>query len=116
MTEIRLITFDLDNTLWDVGQVIRHAEERMHELLDELVPSYRELMHRDMVMEIRASSLAERPELAHDVSALREDVLYRGIRHCGVPDSSARQLARDAFQRFLHARQEVVLFEHALES
>ena len=38
MAEIRLITFDLDNTLWDVGQVIRHAETQMQAWLDEVVP------------------------------------------------------------------------------
>lgn len=88
----------------------------MYEFLDEHVPSYRQTMDRETIMEIRARSVAERPELAHDVSALREEVLYRGIRLSGFDDGRAREWAHTAFQAFLAARQEVVFLEHAVES
>jgi len=116
MADIRLITFDLDNTLWDVGRVIGGAETAMYAWLDDQVPEYRQMMDRDTLIGIRTAVIAERPETGHDVSALREEVLYRGILHCGRDDPSARALARSAFETFLTARQQVVFFEHALES
>lgn len=116
MAEIRLITFDLDNTLWDVGRVIRHAEAQMYAWLDEVVPEYRRTMSQDRLLELREQVLAERPELSHDVSGLREAVLFKGMRRLGLNESNSAEYARLAFQTFFAARQEVVFFEHALEA
>ncbi len=116
MAEIRLITFDLDNTLWDVGRVIRHAEARMYAWLDEAVPAYRPTINQDVTLEIRQQLVAARPELGHDVSGLREAMLFMGMRRLGLSESVAAENARLAFQTFFEARQEVVFFEHALEA
>lgn len=116
MADIRFITFDLDNTLWDVGQVIGHAEARMNAWLDERVPAYRQAIDRDTLLEIRSSVVHDRPDLGHDVSALRREVLFRGMQRHGLDEATARDNADRAFQVFLAARQEVVFFEHALET
>lgn len=116
MAEIRLVTFDLDNTLWDVGLVLRHAEARMYAFLDEQVPEYRRLLAPEAIMDIRHEVIRDQPHAAHDVSALREEVLYRGVLRCGYPDAAARAHARAAFAAFFEARQEVVFFDHALET
>lgn len=116
MADIRLITFDLDNTLWDVGLVIGRADETMYRWLDEQVPEYRRTLDRDALLAIRAAVVAEVPGAGHDVSVLREEVLYRGMRRCGYGEAEARAQARAAFQIFYDARQQVVFFEHALES
>ena len=116
MAEIRLITFDLDNTLWDVGQVIRHAESQMNAWLDDRVPDYRQLMTPETLQAIRSQVVAERPELGHDVSRLREAVIYTGMRRLGLSDVEAGARAREAFLTFFEARQQVVFFEHALDA
>ncbi len=116
MADIRLITFDLDNTLWDVGTVIRHAEQKMWGWLDESVPEYRQVMTQDMLQEVRSEIVSKQPELGHDVSALRESVLVEGMRRTGMKDRDARKQGRAAFLVFYEARQQVVFFEHALES
>ncbi|MGE0621777.1 MAG: HAD family hydrolase [Pseudomonadales bacterium] len=116
MADIRLITFDLDNTLWDVGTVIRHAESTMNDWLDERVPEYRKTLDREAVLGLREAVIRERPELGHDVSALREEILFRGMRRLGHAETQAREHAAGAFQAFLEARQQVVFFEAALES
>lgn len=116
MADIRLITFDLDNTLWDVGQVIRHAEEEMNTWLDTTVPEYRRRLDRDAVLELRSQVIADRPDMGHDVSALREEILYRGMRRIGLDEPAARDAAANAFRIFFEARQRVVFFEHALET
>ena len=116
MADIRLITFDLDNTLWDTGTVIRHAEQEMWGWLDEVVPEYRAVMTQDMLQELRARLVSEQPGLGHDVSALREAVLFEGMRRTGMNERAARAQARAAFLVFFEARQQVVFFEHALET
>lgn len=116
MAEIRLITFDLDNTLWDVGTVIRHAEQEMWDWLDEVVPEYREVMTQDVLGELRTRVVRDQPELGHDVSALREAVLYEGMRRSGMKERQARDHAQSAFLVFFEARQQVVFYEQALET
>ncbi len=116
MPEIRLITFDLDNTLWDVGQVIRHAEATMNAWLDAEVPAYRETIQSEDLMVLRERIAKDRPELRHDVSAFRREVLFQGMRRLGHADGEARRLAEGAFAVFFAARQEVEFYEHALET
>lgn len=116
MADIHLITFDLDNTLWDVGTVIRHAEQEMWLWLAEAVPEYRAVMTEDALHELRVRLVSEQPRLGHDVSALREAVLYEGMRCAGLNERDARAQARRAFQIFFEARQQVVFFDHALET
>ncbi len=116
MADIRLVTFDLDNTLWDVGVVIGRAERKMYAWLDEHVPEYRQRLDRDALLAIRAEVIRQHPAMGHDVSALREEVLYRGLRGLGLADASAREHAASAYRIFFHARQQVVFFDHALEA
>jgi len=116
MPDIKLITFDLDNTLWNVEVVIRRAEARMREWLHDRVPEYGTRIPTEAVLDLRNAVLQEHPELRHDLSRLREEILFRAISHCGYRDREARQLARDAFGIFLDARHEVEFFEGALET
>jgi putative hydrolase of the HAD superfamily len=116
LADIRLITFDLDNTLWDVGQVIQQAEETMNAWLDTEVPEYRHRIDRDARMELREQVIAELPEASFNVSALREEILYRGMLLCGLEKNQARDHARQAFSTFFEARQQVVFYDNALES
>lgn len=116
MADIKLITFDLDNTLWNVETVIGNAEREMRAWLSGRVPDFEPNFPLERMMELRAGIVEEMPALRHDLSRLREEVLYRAIRQCSFADRQARQLARDAFDVFLDARHEVEFFEGALET
>ena len=117
MPRIRLITFDLDNTLWDVYPVIMGAERKLAQWLEERVPEVM-AFYKDggAVSAVRAALIEERPGITHDISRLREELIYRCIRHVGHEDESARRLARGAFHVFLDARHEIDYFEGALDA
>ena len=115
MAEIRVITFDLDDTLWDVGKVIRNAEAEMRDWLGEHVPEFASRFDREALFELRVDLVRANPQLSHDVSALREAVLYKAIGICGYAPAEARLHARNAFNTFYEARQHVVFFDDALE-
>jgi HAD superfamily hydrolase (TIGR01549 family) len=114
MPQIRLITFDLDNTLWDVHSVIMNAEATMRAWLVERVPEYARQIDTEQIQQIRNSAMAENSALAHDVSAMRKAVLKRAFSICGYSDSEARGLSQRAFDVFFEARQQVVFFPAAL--
>lgn len=116
MADIKLITFDLDNTLWNVETVIRAAETRMRDWVRDRVPDYHVRFPAEALLELRNAVVEERPELRHDLSALREELLYRAFLQCGTGRRDARALARQAFEIFLDARHEVEYFDGALET
>ena len=115
MPKLRVITFDLDNTLWDVDRVIINAGRQMRGWLAEHVPEYAELFPAEAIIELRTQVVTRQPELKHDLSKLREEVLFEAIGRCGYPPAQARQHAKQAFQLFFEARHEVDFFEGALE-
>ena len=117
MPRIRVITFDLDNTLWNVQTVIGNAERRMRTWLTDNVPEVMELyVDGESVRHIREALVAERPDIVHDLSKLREEVIFRSIRQCGHDAPSARKLAQGAFAEFFEARHNVEYFDGALEA
>ncbi|MCZ6658422.1 MAG: HAD family hydrolase [Gammaproteobacteria bacterium] len=117
MPRIRVITFDLDNTLWDVRTVIGNAEHRMRAWLAEHVPEVIELYEDGAVIQqIRDELISEQPAVVHDLSTLREEVVFRAVRRCGRNENAARQLAQGAFCEFFEARHEVEYFDGALEA
>jgi FMN hydrolase / 5-amino-6-(5-phospho-D-ribitylamino)uracil phosphatase len=116
MSQLKLITFDLDNTLWNVDSVIRNAELRMQAWLRERVPEFAVRFPPQAVQELRNAVIEASPELRHDLSTLREEILYRAIVQCGFSRQDARALARGAFHIFLDARHEVEFFDGALET
>ena len=115
MDPVRVVTFDLDNTLWDVGEVMRRAEQQMRSWLDIEAPEYSEQFDQEAIFLLRKQIVAADPALRHDLSALREEVLFQAISHCGYAPTAARVLAKNAFLRFFEARHDVVYFNGALE-
>lgn len=113
---IQLVTFDLDNTLWDVDSVIRAAEAELKSWLGERVPEFAGRFHGEALATVRTAVLEAQPALAHDVSALRLAVLDRAFTLLGFGAGEARRLARDAFDVFYEARQRVVFYDGALDT
>ena len=117
MPRIRVITFDLDNTLWNVQTVIGNAERRMRAWMTDNVPEVMELyVDGESVRQIRAALVDEQPSIVHDLSKLREEVIFRSILQCGHDQLGARKLAQGAFAEFFEARHDVEYFDGALEA
>jgi len=115
MGRIRLVTFDLDNTLWDVDSVIREAERVTRRWLIEQVPEAADITP-DAYLALRAEALADAPRLAHDVSRLRIEVSRRALLGTGRSAQEAQRIAEAAFELFLHERHKVKYFDGALDA
>ncbi len=116
MPDVKLITFDLDNTLWDVDSVIRKAENSLRAWLLEEVPEVVTRYPPEAMIELRTTLLQDNPQWRHNLSRLREELLYQAIRRSGYGEREARKHAADAFAVFLDARHEVEYFAGALEA
>lgn len=116
MASVTLVTFDLDNTLWDVDRVVRRAEERMRTWIRERVPVFDERFPPEMMAGLRTSVLAAEPALRHDLSKFRERLLFVALCQCDLAEAVAADLAAGAFAEFYAARHDVEYFPDALST
>jgi FMN hydrolase / 5-amino-6-(5-phospho-D-ribitylamino)uracil phosphatase len=112
---IKVITFDLDNTLWDVEPVLLRAEAAQRDWLLEHRPGTIEPYDHEALWEFKKSVWKRHPELAHQISQIRIQLLYELQLNAGYPEAEAMQGAKQAFEVFLGIRHGVVLYEEALE-
>ena len=112
---IKLVTFDLDNTLWETDNTIRRAESDMRDRLDLRVPGFSERFDFRATTALREQVIADSPAIAHDVTRLRKEVLFRATRACGCGEDDARAYAEEAFEVFLRARHRVSYLDGALD-
>lgn len=110
---IRLVTFDLDGTLWNLDGVIERAIGAMNRWLASRAPAYA-AVPREEADALHRAVLQAQPALAHDMSALRLAVLRSALEHAGEPPDRAASLAEGAFAEFLDWRHRVTLFPDAL--
>ncbi|MDE0046209.1 MAG: HAD-IA family hydrolase [bacterium] len=112
---IRLVTFDLDNTLWETDNTIRRAESEMRAVFSRRVPDFSDRFDFHATQALREQVIADTPEIAHDVSRLRTEVLFRAARECGCSEDDARAYAEEAFDVFLDARHRISYLDGALD-
>jgi FMN hydrolase / 5-amino-6-(5-phospho-D-ribitylamino)uracil phosphatase len=104
--KISALTIDLDDTLWPVWPVIDRAEHRLHAWLQQHAPAMALAMDVAGLRRLRDQVASERPEWAHDFTAIRMQSLRQGLAlHGHSPD-----LAEPAFEAFFAARHEVEFY------
>ncbi|WP_010489272.1 HAD family hydrolase [Pseudomonas sp. S9] len=106
---IKLITFDLDDTLWDVTPVMQDAEAALRNWLTMYAPKLG-AVPVEHLWEIRNQLLAQEPALKHRLSELRRRILLNALLGAGYVEKEASALAETGFQVFLDARHQVELF------
>ncbi len=107
---IRLLTFDLDNTLWDVETVIRGAELALRDWLLERAESVARACPPERMMQLRLELVAREPLLKHNLSELRRRTMKAAFVACGYPEAEADALSLEAFELFIHHRHQVVYY------
>ena len=108
---VKAITLDLDDTLWPVWPVIERAERSLLSWLQANAPDTATLYAMPGALrKIREAMVDLRPDLLHDLSALRRE----SIRHALEQSGDDPALAEPAFDVFFAERQKVELYEDAL--
>ncbi len=106
MNNIRAITMDLDDTLWEIHPVIHRAERRLYEWLGEHYPRITDKFSRNAIIEQRKEIALEFPQQDHDYTFLRRTVLGR----IGVAANYGEQFVDEAMEVFDAVRNDVVVF------
>ena len=112
---IRLISFDLDDTFWDVATVMNQAETTLRQWLGEYAPKLGAVPLTHLAP-FRAQLLKEDPLLKFRLSELRERILNAALLEAGYTAVEAKKLARAGFEVFLEARHQVAFFDQVKET
>lgn len=113
---IRLITFDLDNTLWDVEPIVARAEKNMRDWIRAQHPEFVARFDLREMARLRHVVVSERADIAHDLTALRIEVLRRAFVEGGYAPGEAVRAAQEAFEVYYEGRNAVEFFPGALEA
>ena len=111
ISRIRAITLDLDDTLWPIWPTIERAEKALNQWLSQHAPMTAALFANAHARhEIREHVMRTRPEIWHDLSAIRREAIRLALFRAG----EAPVLADAAFEVFFAERQRVNLFDDAI--
>lgn len=113
---LKLITLDLDNTLWETDPVILRAEKASFDYLVQSCPAVADLYDADSFNQYRKDLAECYPSLRHQVSKLRLETLRRVCLQMGCERDEAARIADEAFAVFYAERSRLDLFEGALEA
>ena len=112
VNRIKVIAFDLDDTLWHVDPVIIQAEKKLGAWLHENTRGFQ--YDRNVMAELRPLVLKKDPSLAHRLTAFRHTLIERALIQSGYTAIEAKDIATQAMAVFLKARNEVTFFDGAL--
>ena len=109
MKDIRTITLDLDDTLWEIHPVIRRAELRLYEWLGDNYPRITEMFTLEATRELRARVLERHADRAHDLTFLRQTIRSEIATAAGYTEC----LVEEAVAVFDEVRNDVDMFPAA---
>ncbi len=111
---MKLICFDLDDTLWNFETALPRAEDELHNWLHEYYPDFARQNSIEALSLRRRQLLRERAELRHDIGRVRWLAMQMAAEQMGYDHESARRLANAAFKKFMVHRNEVELFNDVM--
>ncbi len=109
---VRLITFDLDDTLWPCDGVIRAAEVESYAWLEREAPRLTERYAPEQLRAHRLEIGRRHPEFAHDMTEVRLRSLAMLLEDIGYP----LDLAHEAIAVFRAARNRVTPFDDVVDA
>jgi HAD superfamily hydrolase (TIGR01549 family) len=108
--KIKAISFDLDDTLWPIWPTIERAEKALLDWLGDYAPMAAAMFASPAALrDVRDYIGQNRPELKHDLSAMRREAIRLALYRAGENPL----LAEQAFEVFFAERQRVTLFDDA---
>ena len=104
---IKVLSFDLDDTLWPCLPTISRAETLLYQWLSDHVPVITQSYDMHQLRTMRSELFKRHPELAYDLSKLRIRSFELLAEEFTLPDD----WIEPAFEVFYEARQQITLFD-----
>ncbi len=111
---IKLLTFDLDDTLWPNRLTIERTEENLYQWFAQHHP---EISQKYSVTDLRKKRLLlakNHPHIAHDLTRLRKKSFTELSRELGYHPHQEQQFINEAFELYIRERNKVNLYNDVL--
>ena len=119
LTEIKAISFDLDDTLYSNKPVMQGIEKKMIAyfsdlpILKTLVSNKHKLLNTHFWSHFRQQAVSKQPDLTHDVVQVRLVTYILGFISLGLPENIAQQQAQVALNYFIELRSDFSVSEES---
>ena len=115
MPNIKLITFDLDDTFWDISPVIIKAEMATRSYLESHIGKQDWGSMSDF-LSYRKELIKEDPSYEWDIGALRKKIYENKIKKAAIPLLEQQELIKRCYEMFLKLRHEVEFYDGVYEA
>jgi len=105
--DIKCITFDLDDTLWDCHPVILRAEKLLYQWMEQYFPKVSHNFAFQELIAHREGYCKQFPSMQHNCTWLRK----KWLMHLAVKYEYPKKFVEDGFSIFWKARNKVSLFK-----
>lgn len=112
---IKILTFDLDNTLWDVDSIVLRADKAMRQWIRTEHADFAADFDFRELGRLRNEVMRERTDILHDLTQLRIEVFRRAFIEGGYSEPKALAASEGAFEVFYRERNRVEFFPDVLE-
>jgi len=114
MPQIKLITFDLDDTFWDIRSVIINAEKNSRKWIEDSLGQKIAWGTFDEFMRIRAELVREDETLEYDLGMLRKKTILHHTYPFFKNNEERNIFINQAYNFFLNERHQVSFYEGVL--
>lgn len=110
MNRIKLITFDLDDTFWDISPVIIKAELSTRDFIEKHIGK-REWGSMSDFLSYRQDLISQDPSFEWDIKALRKKIYENKIQSTDLSDDKKISLTNECYEFFLKLRHDVNFYD-----
>ncbi len=114
MPKIKLITFDLDDTFWDIKRTIVNAEINSRKWIEDRIERKIEWGTIDDFLKIRNELIKDNPALNYDLGLLRKKIISYHTQKYFRNQKDLDEFIEEAFMFFLEERHKVKFFDDVI--
>ena len=114
MPKIKLITFDLDDTFWDIKSTIVNAEINSRKWIEDRIERKIEWGTIDDFLKIRNELIKDNPALNYDLGLLRKKIISYHTQKYFRNQKDLDEFIEEAFMFFLEERHKVKFFDDVI--
>ena len=115
MSKIQLITFDLDDTFWDIKSTIINAEMNSRKWSEARIGKKIEWGTFEDFMQIRNELVKDDPSLGYDLGMLRKKMIAHHTKKFFKNTKDLNEFLEDAYNFFLGERHKVTFYDDVVE-
>ena len=115
MKQIKLITFDLDDTFWDIGPVIINAELTTRKWLEEKVGEV-DWGNMESFLALRKDLAEKDSSLYWDLGKLRREIFRVKLAPITSNEKELNDLVEESFNYFLDKRHEIIFYDGVIDA